>query len=66
LDEFVALPVSEGLPAATELSVVRVRVRGSELRQYGLEAPPDAGAQTLLAEFAVGEDGLPRAIRIVR
>jgi len=48
------------------LSVVRVRVRGSELRQYGLEAPPDAGAQTLLAEFAVGEDGLPRAIRIVR
>jgi hypothetical protein len=66
LDEFVALPVSEGLPAATELSVVRVRLRGSDLQQYGLEAPADAGAQTLLAEFVVGEDGLPRAIRIVR
>jgi hypothetical protein len=66
LDEFVALPVSEGLPVAAELSVVRVRLRGRDLQQYGLEAPADAGAQTLLAEFAVGEDGLPRAIRIVR
>jgi hypothetical protein len=66
LDEFVALPVSEGLPPAAELSVVRVKLRGSDLQQYGLLAPPDAVAQTMLAEFVVGEDGLPRAIRIVR
>ncbi len=66
LDEFVALPVSEGLPPAAEMSVVRVKLRGSDLQQYGLLAPPDAVAQTMLAEFVVGEDGLPRAIRIVR
>lgn len=66
LDEFVPLPVSEGLPPAAELSVVRMRLQGSDLRQYGLEAPADAVAQTMLAEFVVGEDGLPRAIRIVR
>ena len=66
LDEFVPLPVSEGLPPATELTVVRTRLRGSDLQQYGLGAPPEAVAQTLQAEFAVGEDGLPRAIRIVR
>jgi len=66
LDEFVPLPVSEGLPPAAELSVVRIKLRGSDLRQYGLEAPADAAAQTMLAEFVVGEDGLPRAIRIVR
>jgi hypothetical protein len=66
LDEFVPLPVSEGLPLAAELSVVRIKLRGSDLQQYGLEAPADAVAQTLLAEFVVGEDGLPRAIRIVR
>jgi hypothetical protein len=66
LDEFVPLPVSEGLPPAAELSVVRIRLRGSDLQQYGLETPADAVAQTLLAEFVVGEDGLPRAIRIVR
>ena len=66
LDEFVALPVSEGLPPAAELSVVRMELRGSELQQYGLQAPADGAAQTMLAEFVVGEDGLPRAIRIVR
>jgi hypothetical protein len=66
LDEFVALPVSEGLPPAAELSVVRIKLRGSDLQQYGLQAPPDAVARTMLAEFVVGEDGLPRAIRIVR
>jgi hypothetical protein len=66
LDEFVPLPVSEGLPPAAELCVVRIKLRGSDLRQYGLEAPADAVAQTMLAEFVVGEDGLPRAIRIVR
>jgi hypothetical protein len=66
LDEFVPLPVSEGLPPAAEMSVVRIKLRGSDLQQYGLEAPADAVAQTMLAEFVVGEDGLPRAIRIVR
>jgi hypothetical protein len=66
LDEFVALPVSEGLAPAAELSVVRVELRGSELQQYGLQAPADGSARNLLAEFVVGEDGLPRAIRIVR
>ena len=66
LDEFVALPASEGLPPAAELSVVRMQLRGSELQQYGLQAPADGAAQTMLAEFVVGEDGLPRAIRIVR
>jgi hypothetical protein len=66
LDEFVPLPVSEGLSTAGELSVVRVKLRGSDLQQYGLETPADAVAQTMMAEFVVGEDGLPRAIRILR
>jgi hypothetical protein len=66
LDAFVPLPVSEGLPTAAELSIVRIRLRGSDLQQYGLQTPADALAQTMLAEFAVGEDGLPRAIRILR
>jgi hypothetical protein len=65
LDAFVPLPVSEGLPRAAELSIVRIRLRGSDLQQYGLQTPADALAHTMLAEFAVGEDGLPRAIRIV-
>ncbi len=66
LDEFIPLPASEGLPPAAEMSVIRITLSGSDLQQYGLEAPADAVTQTLLAEFVVGEDGLPRAIRIVR
>lgn len=66
LDVFVPLPTSEGLPPANQLSLVRVTLLGSDLQQYGLEAPPDAAARSLLAEFVVGEDGLPRAIRIVQ
>jgi hypothetical protein len=66
LDVFVPLPASEGLPTAAELSIVRIRLRESDLQQYGLQTPADAQAKTMLAEFAVGEDGLPRAIRIVR
>jgi hypothetical protein len=66
LDAFVPLPASESLPTASEFSIVRIRLRGSDLQQYGLQTPADAFARTMLAEFAVGEDGLPRAIRIVR
>jgi hypothetical protein len=66
LEQFVPLPVSEGLPPAAQFSVVRVRLRGSDLQQYGLEPPADAAVRTMLAEFVVGEDGLPRAIRIVQ
>lgn len=66
LDEFVPLPVSEGLAPASDLSVVRVKVKGSDLQQYGFDAPADVAAQMMLAEFVIGEDGLPRAIRIVR
>jgi hypothetical protein len=66
LQEFVPLPVSEGLPPAAQLSVVRVKLRGTDLQQYGLQPPADAVAENLLAEFVVGEDGLPRAIRIVQ
>lgn len=65
MDAFIPLPVSEGLPPATSISLVRMRMLGSDLQQYGLEATPDAAAKSLLAEFLVGEDGLPRAIRIV-
>jgi hypothetical protein len=66
LEEFVPLPVSEGLPPAAQLSVVRVKLLGSDLQQYGLQAPADGAVRMLSAEFVVGEDGLPRAIRIVR
>jgi hypothetical protein len=66
MNEFIALPTSEGLPPASAISLVRMQIDQSALQQYGLEVPVEASPKTLLADFAVGDDGLPRAIRIIR
>jgi hypothetical protein len=63
---FLPLPVSEGLPEPAQQSVVRTRILTSSLAQYGLDVPATLQPQLVSAEFLVGEDGLPRAIRFVR
>jgi len=65
MGDFVALPASEGLAPASAISLVRMQIQQNALQQYGFEVPADVEPRTLLAEFAVGEDGLPRAIRII-
>ena len=65
IEDFVPLPASEGLPPSSAISLVRMQIEQSALQQYGLEVPAEAAPKTLLAEFVVGEDGLPRAIRII-
>jgi len=66
LADFIPLPASEGLPPVSEVSVVRVQMQRSDLRQYGFEVPAELAPMIMQAEFVVGEDGLPRAIRIIR
>jgi len=63
---FLTLPISEGLPVPFETSLIRMQIQKTELRQYGLDVPATTGSETILAEFVVGEDGLPRAIRLIR
>lgn len=63
---FLALPSSEGLPEPSSVSVVQTRIHRDDLRQFGLDLPPFDQSRALLAEFVIGEDGLPRAVRIVR
>ena len=63
---FFPLPVSEGLPEPAQQSIVRARILTSSLPQYGLDVPASLQPQLVSAEFLVGEDGLPRAIRFVR
>ncbi len=65
-DGFFPLPSSEGLPSPSAASVIRMQIRTDTLRQYGLELPPTTAPRTIVAEFIVGEDGLPRSIRILR
>lgn len=66
IGEFVTLPSSEGLPAPTVATVVQMRIRRDDLREFGMDVPPTAAPETVLAEFVVGEDGLSRAVRLVR
>jgi hypothetical protein len=63
---FMEVPGSEGLPAPMESSIVRVRMAKGELRQYGFDVPPAATNEVIHADLYLGEDGLPRAIRLVR
>jgi hypothetical protein len=63
---FMEVPGSEGLPAPMESSIVRVRMAKGDLRQYGFDVPPAATAEMIHADLYLGEDGLPRAIRLVR
>ncbi len=65
-EHFFSLPSSEGLPPPSEASLVRMQIQTDTLRQYGLEVSPTAAPRTIVAEFIVGEDGLPRSIRILR
>ena len=63
---FMEVPGSEGLPAPMESSIVRVRMAKGDLRQYGFDVPPAATNELIHADLYLGEDGLPRAIRLVR
>ena len=62
---FVSLPSSIGLPEPTQAMLIRTRINTSSLRSYGFTPPPSGAPQTVLADLLVGEDGLPRAIRLV-
>jgi hypothetical protein len=63
---FMPLPGSEGLPDPYEATVVRVEMSKGQLEQYGFHVPPAVEAELIRADFFVGEDGLPRGIRLVR
>jgi hypothetical protein len=63
---FIVLPSAETLPRPREVRIWRVRIAKCELAQYGFEVPPTTAADLIYADFAVGEDGLPREIRLVR
>lgn len=64
--DFMALPESEVLPEPSEASVLSLWVPKSELRRYGFDVSPSVAAQSVRADFLVGEDGLARAVRFVQ
>ena len=63
--EFVALPSAVGLPEFESGSVVRIQVPVAALPGYGVDIVPDIEKATVEADVLVGQDGQPRAIRLV-
>jgi len=63
--EFVALPSAVGLPDFESGSVVRIQVPVAALPGYGVEIVPNMQKATVEADVLVGQDGQPRAIRLV-
>jgi hypothetical protein len=62
----VQLPAAAGLPAFESGQIVRVEIPVTSLPMYGVDILPDAVNRPVRADLLVGQDGLPRAIRLIR
>ncbi len=65
-DDFVALPSSEQALRGEDLRVVRLELTGRALRIVGAPVSEEIADRRLLADFVVGQDGTPYAVRLVR
>jgi hypothetical protein len=62
---FVALPGAAGLPEFESGAIVRIEIALASLPSYGVPIVPDAASNPVEADILVGQDGQPRAIRLV-
>jgi hypothetical protein len=65
-DEFVELPAAARLPRFESGVIVRVELDVTSLPAYGFPIMPDSTRRPVAADVLVGQDGQPRAIRLVR
>jgi hypothetical protein len=63
--EFIPLPSAAALPEFESGRIVRVELSILSLPALGLEMMPDATRSPIEADVLVGQDGQPRAIRLV-
>ena len=64
LNEFVPLPGAFALPDFESGRIVRFDVPMTVLPAYGIDLVPDGTPSTVPADFLIGQDGVPRAIRL--
>lgn len=63
-DEFVPVPYAPPLASGELVSVVRTELQASALDRMGFVVPGASGGE-FDAEVMVGQDGLPRAVRVL-
>ncbi len=61
---FVPIPSAAGLPEFESGQIVRLGIPVTALPNYGVEIPPGS-VSAIQADLLVGQDGQPRAIRLV-
>ena len=57
--------MSEQVLQLVEKSSLRAEVPGSDIIAMGLAVSEDRASEPVLADFAFGSDGMPRAVRLV-
>lgn len=63
--EFLALPAYNPTVRLEDANVVRVEMPGSTLRLVGAPVSAESGQRRVLADFVVGRDGTPYAVRLI-
>jgi hypothetical protein len=65
-DGFVDLPTSDQAVRGEDLRVIRLEVTGRALQMVGAPVSEENADNRMLADFIVGQDGTPYAVRLVR
>ena len=65
MEGFVALPAAAGLPELESGRIIRIDLPVASLPAYGVDVIPDLRRPDVEADLLVGQDGQPRAIRLV-
>ena len=63
---FWALPSFDLVPSGDRLRVVRMQMRGEDLRLIGAPVAEEIARRRVTADFVVGHDGTPYAVRLVQ
>ena len=64
--DFIALPYSQSAVPLESVVVMRVQMRSNELISLGVAVPAAASSAKITADILVGQDGVPRAVRLVQ
>jgi len=65
-DDFVSLPSYDLGTRTEDLRIVRLRLNGRALRVVGAPVSAALDDRAVLADFVVGQDGTPYAVRLLR
>lgn len=64
--DYVSLPSADETTFAGDQMIVRVSLPPSALASFGLPVSSDGRDSNVLADFVLGEDGMPSAVRLVQ